>query len=296
MVVVHDAARPLVTPELVRRCVAALEGADGAIAAAPVTDTIKEADGRSRGAHPGPRGAVGDPDAAGVPRRRAARALDASPDVLAGATDDASLVEAAGGTVRVVEAAGREPQGHHRAGPADGRGHTGGAMLTDLHVHLRPDDDGTAAARLLHRRERRALPRSGLRARHRRAGGVRARAPLHRSARGVGPPLVAPEGHTTTSTPTARSCARRPTCGWASRPTSCAGREDRMAVAAGRARVGLRGGLGPLPARRGGGHARQRLGRVALEPTRRRSGRATSRRSARRPAPACSTSSPTPTW
>src|SRR3954466_8732331 len=42
--VVHDAARPLVTPALVRSCVAALEGVDGAIAAAPMTDTVKEAD------------------------------------------------------------------------------------------------------------------------------------------------------------------------------------------------------------------------------------------------------------
>src|SRR5919197_1742628 len=42
--VVHDAARPLITRELVQRCVAALPGWEGAIAAAPVTDTIKQAD------------------------------------------------------------------------------------------------------------------------------------------------------------------------------------------------------------------------------------------------------------
>ena len=41
--VVHDAARPLVTRELVEACVGALMGVDGAIAAAPVTDTVKEA-------------------------------------------------------------------------------------------------------------------------------------------------------------------------------------------------------------------------------------------------------------
>ena len=33
VVVVHDAARPLVTVELVRRCLDALEGCDGVIAA-----------------------------------------------------------------------------------------------------------------------------------------------------------------------------------------------------------------------------------------------------------------------
>jgi 2-C-methyl-D-erythritol 4-phosphate cytidylyltransferase len=41
VVVVHDAARPLVTRELVERCLAALEpGVDGAIAAVPMTDTV----------------------------------------------------------------------------------------------------------------------------------------------------------------------------------------------------------------------------------------------------------------
>src|SRR5436309_11511949 len=38
--VVHDAARPLVTRELVESCVAALPGWQGAIAAARVTDTV----------------------------------------------------------------------------------------------------------------------------------------------------------------------------------------------------------------------------------------------------------------
>src|SRR5215203_5908205 len=42
-VVVHDAARPLAKPELFRRTLAALADADAAIAAARVTDTVKEA-------------------------------------------------------------------------------------------------------------------------------------------------------------------------------------------------------------------------------------------------------------
>src|SRR5205085_61356 len=50
-VIVHDAARPLAPPELFERAVAELErsGADAVIAAAPVSDTIKEvgADGRT---------------------------------------------------------------------------------------------------------------------------------------------------------------------------------------------------------------------------------------------------------
>ena len=41
-VAVHDGARPLVTRELVERVVAGAEGKPGAIAAVPVTDSIKE--------------------------------------------------------------------------------------------------------------------------------------------------------------------------------------------------------------------------------------------------------------
>ena len=45
VVVVHDAARPLLTPEIVAAVVAGLDGADGAIAARPVADTLKRGDG-----------------------------------------------------------------------------------------------------------------------------------------------------------------------------------------------------------------------------------------------------------
>jgi 2-C-methyl-D-erythritol 4-phosphate cytidylyltransferase len=103
-VVVHDAARPLLRPELVEATLAELEEADAAIAAAPLSDTVKEAGAdrwvqstldRSR------LWAIQTPQAF----RRAAleRALDVPDDVLAQATDDAWLVERAGGRVRVVE-------------------------------------------------------------------------------------------------------------------------------------------------------------------------------------------------
>jgi 2-C-methyl-D-erythritol 4-phosphate cytidylyltransferase len=103
--VVHDAARPLVTAELVERCIAALTGFDGAIAAAPVTDTIKEAGPGGRVVRTLDRGAlwsIQTPQVfdAGALRR----ALDLDDATLAAATDDASLVEAAGGSVCVVAA------------------------------------------------------------------------------------------------------------------------------------------------------------------------------------------------
>jgi 2-C-methyl-D-erythritol 4-phosphate cytidylyltransferase len=107
-VLVHDAARPLVTAELAEAVIAALladPSADAAIAAAPVTDTVKRV---------GPDGAVretldrGELWAVQTPQvfRRAAleRALDVAPEILAAATDDAWLVERSGGRVIVVPA------------------------------------------------------------------------------------------------------------------------------------------------------------------------------------------------
>lgn len=104
-VLVHDAARPLLTRELAERCLAALDGVDAAIAAARVTDTTKEAadDGLvTRTLERSRLWAVQTPQ---VFRRAALEAVLAQPDaVLAAATDDASLIEAAGGRVRLVEA------------------------------------------------------------------------------------------------------------------------------------------------------------------------------------------------
>ena len=103
-VVVHDAARPLVTAAHFLGTLAALEHADAAIAAAPLTDTVKEAGDdrvvtatldRSR------LWAVQTPQA--FRREALERALAVSDDVLAAATDDAWLVERSGGTVLVVE-------------------------------------------------------------------------------------------------------------------------------------------------------------------------------------------------
>jgi 2-C-methyl-D-erythritol 4-phosphate cytidylyltransferase len=104
-VVIHDAARPLVTRELVEACVGALMGVDGAIAAAPLTDTIKESypDGTvARTLDRSRLWAVQTPQVFRADSLR--RALDVDDETLAAATDDASLVEAAGGSVRIVEA------------------------------------------------------------------------------------------------------------------------------------------------------------------------------------------------
>lgn len=118
LVAIHDAARPLVTPELVEGVVATLAAdpeADGAIAATPITDTIK----RVHTEHLSPSGADGVDDTteveATVDRGRLwaaqtpqafrveslRRALDADPADVEAATDEAMLVEAAGGRVLI---------------------------------------------------------------------------------------------------------------------------------------------------------------------------------------------------
>jgi 2-C-methyl-D-erythritol 4-phosphate cytidylyltransferase len=107
-VIVHDAARPFATPALFERALAELDrhGADAVVAAAPVSDTIKEvsADGATvtRTLERKLLWAVQTPQ---VFRREALeRALSAPDEQLARATDDAWLVERAGGVVRVVSA------------------------------------------------------------------------------------------------------------------------------------------------------------------------------------------------
>jgi 2-C-methyl-D-erythritol 4-phosphate cytidylyltransferase len=103
-VVVHDAARPLVDPSLFTRVLDALGSADCAIAAARVTDTIKEADESLAVVATHDRSklwAIQTPQA--FRRSALEAALDVDAAILARATDDAWLVERAGGTVRVVE-------------------------------------------------------------------------------------------------------------------------------------------------------------------------------------------------
>ena len=148
VVLVHDAARALTPPEVVRRVVAAVRaGHDAVVPALPVTDTVKEVAGpdrsrshrsesghhetglyhstsnldrssaqRGRGAGVQIESVVGTPDrsrlrAVQPPQGFAAAALvaahrlgaDRAADEARSASDDAGLIEAAGGGVVVVE-------------------------------------------------------------------------------------------------------------------------------------------------------------------------------------------------
>lgn len=105
VIVVHDAARPLASPLLFGRVVAAVtaaDGTDGAIPGLAVTDTLKQL-------APGPeRVVVATLDRASVvavqtPQAFRADALRRAHADGAEATDDAALVEALGGRVLVVD-------------------------------------------------------------------------------------------------------------------------------------------------------------------------------------------------
>lgn len=100
VIVVHDAARPLAGAALWKAVIDAVDnGADGAIPACPVTDTIKKKT---------PEGAVVTVDrsdlfAVQTPQAFRADALKEAHAGGADATDDAALVEAAGGRVVLVD-------------------------------------------------------------------------------------------------------------------------------------------------------------------------------------------------
>lgn len=102
-VVVHDAARPLVTPGLVERVVAALEGADGAIAAVRVAETVKRAEAGYVTAtiDRSPLWLAQTPQAFRTEVLSAAHERARAEGFVS--TDDAQLVERYGGRVAVVE-------------------------------------------------------------------------------------------------------------------------------------------------------------------------------------------------
>lgn len=105
VIVVHDAARPAAGPGLFDAVVrAVLDGADGAVPGVAVVDTVKRVDGGGVVAETLARDelvAVQTPQAFRAAALRAAHAAGGE------ASDDAALVEAAGGRVVVVPGATR---------------------------------------------------------------------------------------------------------------------------------------------------------------------------------------------
>ncbi|MGA9634864.1 MAG: 2-C-methyl-D-erythritol 4-phosphate cytidylyltransferase, partial [Solirubrobacterales bacterium] len=104
IVVVHDAARPLVTPGLIDAMVeelAAQEGAAGMVAATPVTDTIKQVGGEGQVDRTLDRAGLWAVQTPQVFRADELRKALSDPDSLPAASDDAMLVERRGGRIAI---------------------------------------------------------------------------------------------------------------------------------------------------------------------------------------------------
>jgi 2-C-methyl-D-erythritol 4-phosphate cytidylyltransferase len=104
IVVVHDAARPLVTPGLIDAVIEELaedHGAAGVIAATPVTDTIKQAGDAGQVERTLDRSGLWAVQTPQAFRSDALREALSEPGSLAEASDDAMLVERRGGRVLI---------------------------------------------------------------------------------------------------------------------------------------------------------------------------------------------------
>ena len=103
IILVHDAARPLVTARTINAVIDAAETFGGAIAAVPAKDTIKVVDAQGFVKHTPPRAelvAVQTPQ--GFRRKILLTAYERAAQENFLGTDDASLVERIGGRVKVV--------------------------------------------------------------------------------------------------------------------------------------------------------------------------------------------------
>ena len=103
VILVHDAARPLVDDTIIERLLGRLaDGVDGAVPGLPLDDTVKRVEGGlvAETIDREMLVAVQTPQAFRADRLRAAHAASAAE--LAGATDCASLVERAGGRIAIV--------------------------------------------------------------------------------------------------------------------------------------------------------------------------------------------------
>lgn len=104
-VLIHDGARCLVEPELIRRCATRVDAGEAVIAATPVTDTIKRVDGQQL--------ILSTPDRSelwaaqtpqGFPLQQLRQAHAQAEQAGWSVTDDAALFERLGWPVGVIEA------------------------------------------------------------------------------------------------------------------------------------------------------------------------------------------------
>ncbi|RZJ42244.1 MAG: bifunctional 2-C-methyl-D-erythritol 4-phosphate cytidylyltransferase/2-C-methyl-D-erythritol 2,4-cyclodiphosphate synthase [Brevundimonas sp.] len=101
-VLVHDAARPFLSPAVIARCIDALNDADGALPALPVADSLRRAvDGLVAGSVA--REALWRAQTPQAFRLKTLTDAYATWPADEAATDEATVVERAGGRVRIVE-------------------------------------------------------------------------------------------------------------------------------------------------------------------------------------------------
>jgi 2-C-methyl-D-erythritol 4-phosphate cytidylyltransferase len=102
VVVVHDAARPLVTPELIRRVLEVVNHKVAATVAVPVTDTLHEVDDHQTILATPPRSRFWRAQTPQAFPREALELAYARVEDASTATDEAGLVARSGWTVKVV--------------------------------------------------------------------------------------------------------------------------------------------------------------------------------------------------
>jgi 2-C-methyl-D-erythritol 4-phosphate cytidylyltransferase len=103
-IAVHDAARPLVTRDIIDRCLEAVRTNRGAVAGWPAVDTLKRVDGSSRIVDTVPRNSIWHAQTPQIfPRDLILSAYEAALEAGVTDTDDAALVERVGGKVIMVE-------------------------------------------------------------------------------------------------------------------------------------------------------------------------------------------------
>ena len=103
VVLIHDAARPFVTPELIRRVIQGAMEHGGAIPGVPVRDTLKRMDSAGHIEGTMDRKSLWAAQTPQGFRNGVLEAAYASGHGLEDATDDAQIVERAGGRVAIVE-------------------------------------------------------------------------------------------------------------------------------------------------------------------------------------------------
>lgn len=102
-IIVHDGARPLVTPAVIERVLEGARSTGAAVCGLPVTDTIKRVDEAGRVVETLPRESLRAIQTPQAFRRDILERAHAQEDLLAAVTDDAALVERLGVPVIVVE-------------------------------------------------------------------------------------------------------------------------------------------------------------------------------------------------